>query len=264
MPIIERPELNKDSENKFSPCAFCGSFEPKKGSTTEEFPLIYPKFSETGQVIDSSENFVLIPDIAPLTQDHLLLVTNTHISSFANIPQDTHDEARMFVASTVAKMRDLHSKSEVVAFEHGVGTIEGQIVQCGSCGKTDHAHLHILPVQEQQQSISSMLSNEISGNFDLRIKKLPPLPNLDLKEHVGNYPYLYLWSSNNELAYVLIQESLNTQVPSQLIRKLLATQFLGINENERAKWDWRDFIIFYQQSGEQIVAETMRHWLKSD
>jgi|GEM_PF-4008968 len=259
MPTIERPESNKDSENKFSSCAFCGNFEPKKGSTTEEFPLIYPNLSESGQVIDYSENLVLIPDIAPLVQDHLLLVTSVHIPSFANILESNHDEASVFITKTVSRMKELHPDSEIVTFEHGVGTIQGQIVQCGSCGSTDHAHLHILPVPKEQQPISSILLNEITSDFDLRIEKLAPLPNLDVKEHVGNFPYLYLWSSSSESAHLLVQESLSTQVPSQLIRKLLATRFLGVNENERVNWDWRDFVIFYQQSGEQMVAETMRN-----
>lgn len=258
MPEGEKSELKSSSENKFASCVFCGIFEAKVGGGTSEFFQIYPNLSELGQVIEVTNNFVLIPDIAPLTINHLLLVTRSHLPSLASTPESNLEELSKFVGKTVGRMKGFHPDSEIVVFEHGVGTIEGKVVQCGSCGRTDHAHLHILPMPKGKLLELETLAKGIASIHGLRLEKIEPLPNVEFRKISMDYPYLYLSSNKNQHAYLFVQDSLKTEVPSQLIRKLLAVK--GFEEKEQIKWDWRDFTIFYPELGEKMIIDTLKHW----
>jgi len=244
-------------------CAFCGQFEIEIGSRgTQEFFQVYPTFREKGQVINASDNFVLIPDIAPITEDYLLLVSKAHFSSFAAIPKTIEVESEQMMEVVVRRMKEFHQESEIIAFEHGVGTINGRTILCGGCGRTDHAHLHILPVPKMKlNNIAERLAKKVCDNFELKTKDIPALPNLDINSVTKGYPYLYLGSSIAEHGYVLVQESIDASIPPQLIRKLLAVEVFGIREEDRMRWDWTDLIFAYPKQEERMILNTLNRWM---
>ncbi|OGY78934.1 MAG: hypothetical protein A3B74_03515 [Candidatus Kerfeldbacteria bacterium RIFCSPHIGHO2_02_FULL_42_14] len=247
----QREEINPED------CAFYGQFD--KGSKgTREFFEIYPALQEKGQIIISSDNFILIPDIAPITADHLLVVPKNHFRSFASLPKSFNEEVEQIVSEAVNKMEKFHPNSEVVAFEHGMGTIDDQIIMCGGCGRTEHAHLHILPIPKgKDENVGKKLKQTIS-QYLTGIKSLP-LPKLDISTLTGKFPYLYLWSSIMDSSLVFIQDSLKITIPSQLIRKLIATEVLKIDEKGN-RWDWREYIIFNAKQGEKTLLNTLNRW----
>lgn len=256
----EYRELDLGKEITSEDCAFYGQFD--KGSTgTQEFFQVYPALREKGQIINASDNFILIPDIAPITKDHLLLVPKNHFPSFSSVPQLHSRESTHMISDLINRMKEFHPHSEIIAFEHGMGTIDGQTIQCGGCGKTDHAHLHILPISNSEgDTVAIRITEIISQNFKLVAKEVPPLPNLNINAVTGKLPYLYLWSNRINCSLVFIQDSVEISIPSQLIRRLLATEISRVGEVEQDKWDWRDYVIFHSKQGEQIILDTLNRW----
>jgi len=257
----EYQEFNWGEEINLEDCAFFGLSEIER-TGTQEFFQVYPALREKGQIIKASDNFVLIPDIAPVTKDYLLLVPKNHFPSFSSIPPSLREEAIQMISDVINRMKEFHPHSEIIAFEHGVGTIEGEIIRCGGCGRTDHAHLHMLPVNNSENnSTGNKIAEIISQNFKLVAKKVPPLPALNFNSATGRLPYLYLWSNRIHSSLVFIQDSVEVSIPSQLIRRLLATEILGVREEEQDRWDWRDYIIFHAKEGEQMISDTLNRWI---
>ncbi len=250
-------KLNKREEINEENCAFYGQFD--KGSRgTDEFFKIYPSLWGKGQIITFSDNFILIPDIAPISTDHLLLVPKNHFRSFASLPVSFSEEFERIVSETINKMQKFHPGSEIIAFEHGMGTIDEQIIMCGGCSRTEHAHLHILPIPKDKSGNVGEKLNKIISRY-LIGKECLPLPKLEISTLTGKLPYLYLWSSAMDTSLVFIQDSLNTTIPSQLIRRLIASEILKMDEKIN-KWDWREYIIFNAKQGEKILLDTLNRW----
>lgn len=257
----EYRELNSGAEISQEDCAFFGLSDLER-TGTQEFFQVYPALKEKGQIIDASEHFVLIPDIAPIAKDHLLLVPREHFPSFSSIPQLLGRELTPVIAEVINRMKEFHPHSEIIAFEHGVGTIDGQTIQCGGCGRTDHAHLHILPVfNNEGNSVGTKIAEIISQNFKLISKEVPPLPDLNINAVTGKLPYLYLWSNRVNRSLVFVQDSAEITIPSQLIRRLLSTEISRVREEEQDRWDWRDYIIFHSRQGEQMILDTLNNWI---
>ncbi len=155
-------------------------------------------------------------------------------------------------------MKEFHPNSEVVAFEHGMGTINEQTIMCGGCGRTEHAHLHILPIpKDKDEKVGKKLEQTIS-QYLTGIKSLP-LPKLDISTTTDKFPYLYLWSSMMDSSLIFTQDTLKISIPSQLIRKLIATEILK-NDEKGNRWDWREYIIFNAKHGEKTLLDTLNRW----
>jgi len=243
-----------------SDCAFHGTFDEKLAGTRDFFE-VYPGLRKKGQLLYASEKFILIPDIAPVTTDHLLLVPRDHVPSFSSVPSPLKSEAAAIISASVSKMQAFHPESEILAFEHGVGQIRGHTIRCGGCGRTDHAHLHLLPIPKgSNPNMGRTISEEISRCIGIEAKTFPPLPELNFGAVAGQQPYLYMWSSRMSSALLFVQASVKMSVPSQLIRRLLATEMLGVAENEPDRWDWRDYVIFHTSAGEKKVSDTLTRW----
>ena len=248
---------NKREEINPEDCAFYGQFD--KGSKgTEEFFQIYPALRERGQIIASSDNFILIPDIAPISADHLLVVPKSHFRSFASLPESFNGEFEQIVSEAINKMQNFHPTSEIIAFEHGMGTIDEQTIMCGGCGRTEHAHLHIFPAPKNKNGSVGEKLKQIISRY-LMGKESSPLPKLGIGTLTGRLPYLYLWSNAMDSSLVFIQDSSSITIPSQLIRKLIATEILKIGAKGN-RWDWREYIIFNAKQGEKILLDTLNRW----
>ena len=252
--------MNGLQRRSYSFCSFCDNFEIKIGGSTEDFLKIYPRLSKIGQVIKIYRNFILITDIAPITQDHLLLISKNHFPSFASIPKGQRLGFKQSIEEIIQGMKEFHPNSEIFVFEHGVGKIGEKIIRCGTCGRTEHAHLHILPIPNRSSTNTGIkLAKEISRSLGLKLRIIPPLPKLNLEFVVKKYPYLYLWSSNGEQGYVLVQTSSRVFVPSQVIRKFLLIKFFNPKEMIY-KQDWRNYIFSHKGEGEQMILKTLNRW----
>lgn len=243
-------------------CTFCNGFKKMADGHEDAFFDGYPVLKDCKSLLDKTDNLILIPDIAPLVQDHLLLLTKTHIPSFAALPIEYLGEAELILRRVLMKMDEYHPDSEIIVFEHGVGLIEGQVVQCGTCNRTDHAHLHILPLPKTRDNgVAVILMEQIIKGYSLTPRTANPIPSLSLKPQVGIFPYLLLWSSLDiRKTYLMIQYSLDISIPSQVIRKLLGLESLGLQESDSDLWDWRNLIDLHPREVEKMVRETIQRW----
>lgn len=92
------------------------------------------------------------------------------------------------------------------------------------------------------------------------MESVSPLPELAFAKLVGTLPYLFLWSSYDNAAYVLIQESFSCIIPSQILRKKLATMVFGVSEDASELWDWRNFTLLFPQDAEERVSKMVHQW----
>ena len=175
-------------------------------------------------IILRSENFIVIPDIAPLVEGYLLIIPTTHYSCFAKMPRDVFDEfesVKNIVGQLLTKLY-----TTPIFFEHGAAKPK----QGGCC--VDHAHFHCIPAAAK---IPTLISDTLTSK---------PLTVLtDLLEY-GNNDISYLYyedGAGQKLCYPLNGDS--CYLPSQYLRMLFAA---GVKLDI---WDWREMII----SGESRV-----------
>ncbi len=93
---------------------------------------------ETG-VIARDRDFLLIPDVAPLAEGHVLLVTRDHYASAGEFRPRMWARALRWRDRVAGLYRAAYGSAELVLFEHGPATPQGG----GAC--IDHAHWHLLP-----------------------------------------------------------------------------------------------------------------------
>lgn len=58
-------ERMNSTERLHQRCVFCDDFNKAPGGATIDFLELYPRLRDFGQVLDITDNFVLIPDIGP-------------------------------------------------------------------------------------------------------------------------------------------------------------------------------------------------------
>src|SRR5690606_5051167 len=88
----------------------------------------------------------VVMDTYPLTEGHLMLITNEHYVSSARVMNERviNDD----LSGVLNFMAHIYEGYPLVIFEHGSGS-QGQ-ERVGGCGKicgpsNDHAHIHIVP-----------------------------------------------------------------------------------------------------------------------
>ncbi|MFC6883076.1 MULTISPECIES: hypothetical protein [Actinomadura] len=90
-------------------------------------------------VLDADGDFLLTPDVAPLLDGHVLLVTARHHQSAGTFSPRLWTRARAWRERVARLYRAAYGSGELVVFEHGPGRSQGG----GAC--IDHAHWHFLP-----------------------------------------------------------------------------------------------------------------------
>lgn len=232
-------------------CVFCDQFDTSKG--TELFYELFPKLVGEKQVLEETSRHVLLPDIGPLTQDHLLVVSKKHVPSFASLPVDCHSDYQSLVSSVMLKMSNLHPKEEPLTFEHGVGAVNGKFIRCGGCGRTDHAHLHVLPVsKDRHRDLINNLSLHIKSELKFEEHSLTDPFNPDeLGSVVAGRPYLMIGNRQEGKAYI---QNDTDEIPSQYIRTFLGG-YLGIAEH-----NWKLLLAESPQLAEDRIKKTLTGW----
>src|SRR4051794_38088770 len=102
-------------------------------------PLSARVRGERARPLVESEHFVVLPDLRPITDGHVLIISRFHLSAFSGVPAAYSDELRGLIARARGLLRGSGGDAGFL-FEHGPG--DGP--HPGSC--VDHAHLHLIPV----------------------------------------------------------------------------------------------------------------------
>ncbi|MGH3243889.1 MAG: HIT family protein [Spirillospora sp.] len=90
-------------------------------------------------VIAHDADFLLIPDVAPLAEGHVLLVTREHHQCAAAFGPVLWERALRWRDRVARLYQRAYGTPELLLFEHGPATSQGG----GAC--IDHAHWHFLP-----------------------------------------------------------------------------------------------------------------------
>ena len=93
---------------------------------------------ETG-VIARDAAFLLMPDVAPLAEGHVLLVTREHHQCAGAFGRAMWERALSWRDRVAGLYREAYGDGELLLFEHGPASAQGG----GAC--IDHAHWHLLP-----------------------------------------------------------------------------------------------------------------------
>src|SRR5205823_4050221 len=91
------------------------------------------------RVIHATRNFSVVADLAPLTEGHLLLLTNWHATSFGQVPEALWPELMAEVSRAARALSDAYRPP--IILEHGSAS-------CGNASPCiSHAHWHLLPLE---------------------------------------------------------------------------------------------------------------------
>lgn len=190
-------------------CCICKEIE------THYFPKEYrANYPIRNRLCFESQYFVVFPSISPLVAGHTLVFPKKHVKNLMQLCSHAHED----LCETVQQVSNLLSAhfGSLYTLEHGVGEDNGT-----ACG-INHAHLHFIPMKSEvakrvNNRVRKLYSPDISGPFH---------EILNQKRQKGSY---LLFGQN--LDYIHI--ALNRDIPSQVMRKVIAEE-LG---NE--KWDWK-------------------------
>jgi ATP adenylyltransferase len=146
---------NTDRLLYFSECMFCNE------NYAHLFRLLFGNFNLNHLIIYKTPNFVVLPDIAPLVEGHLLIISLTHFLCFGNLPDDhfkEFEEIKDYITQLLTKTYTRH-----IFFEHGPALPK----RAGCC--IDHAHIHCVPAETDLSSTISnkLIKEKISSILDL-------------------------------------------------------------------------------------------------
>jgi hypothetical protein len=208
-------------------CSFCQEIH---GNTEFNFFEIYlkEKFLSCGlanRIVAESKNFILMPMVGPLVPGYLLIVSKKHYLSFAHIPNDILEEAKVIQQTTSNIFEEYYCKP--VFFEHGPMS---DVCKGGCCSV--HAHIHCAAVEVDIYSELTM--------HDFDIVKLNNLTDITTQS-TKNKPYLYYENQHNNKFLIEVED-----IESQFIRKLIGRKIGYIDKlewSQNIQFDWMIDII---------------------
>ena len=176
-------------------------------------------------VIYEDEYIYVTPDLAPLSEGHLLIVSQEHYNSFANAPRD--------VRNSLMKMleylsEDIYRDSDITWFEHGA-VFEGT-----GGASIDHAHLHVIP-----KSLKLIEAVE----HDKKYIEKKSYTEKNFVELLLKQPYLWIGSRKTSYLYYV------NELPSQYLRKKVMELLHGED------FDWKEN--FYLESSIKKYKDTL-------
>lgn len=162
-------------------------------------------------ILWGDENLYLIPDIAPLVEGHLLLITTNHYICVGACPPKLVSAIESAQQQIRSLFQSAYSESTVF-FEHGPARSRA----AGSC--IDHAHWHCLPIS---LSLKKAMDQFLKSGQAASAESLSHL-------YLAGQSYLYMEEGNQD-GYVFPVDV----VPSQFFRQLITTLSGGQD------WDWQ-------------------------
>jgi diadenosine tetraphosphate (Ap4A) HIT family hydrolase len=242
-------------------CMFCDE-ELSLKKSTKDFRRFFPNLNNCQQILIEGTEIILMPDISPLTEGHLLLISKRHYQSWAQVADSTRKEAEIFLRKIMDSYTGIYPHQSILIFEHGPGEIDGQQHSCGSCASINHAHMHLVPIPDKTQLICTILADQIEKKVEL--KKIPfssAKPIYSLNSITKKQPYLFIFDCLLKKGFIFLQEDGTSTIPSQFLRMLLATMVFGVKIEDRSYWDWHDFAVLHTTKAEISIAKTIENWL---
>jgi diadenosine tetraphosphate (Ap4A) HIT family hydrolase len=190
-------------------CPFCVSFEYYL------YRKMLPNYRPGELEICGTKNFVVLPDIAPLVEGHILIISREHHLSMGSCGLfDELVELKEHVQRMVSACY-----SQPIFFEHG----SMKPKHCGS--SIDHAHLHCLPLPID---LNKGIHSRLTRNTINRLHEL---------DRYSERKQSYLYFEN--VAHVQYSYSLDgaeSALPSQYLRQVIAVA-AGLKN-----WNWHTII----------------------
>jgi len=193
-------------------CKFCDIIE-EKADNAKIFRNLFEKDEIQSEIIYKTSNFAIIVDVGPLAEGHVMIITQRHYFSFADLNKKHWDE--FYILKNKLRSALSYFYSSPIFFEHGSG-----LKNRGACC-IDHAHLHALPTRIK-------LLADISKDF--RMHQINGLP--ELCSRFAGKPYMYYEDTDGRQYASEIK-----LCPSQYFRKLIASKLNQANE-----WDWKKHV----------------------
>jgi hypothetical protein len=191
-------------------CPFCLELDGEGPSVFNEF--LQDRLAS--RIIYEDELFVVMPPLGQFMEGGLLLLTRSHIPSFACLPPEWFPRLEQLLLA-IQKLSVAHYGVSPLVFEHGSALDQSK----GRCC-VDHAHLNIFPAKVQ-------VHPHLASRMNLKLGSLSELRRL----------------GRAEFGYLFVQENDNTRhtydgqyAPTQLVRRIIASQ-IGVRE----RWHWRDY-----------------------
>ena len=182
------------------------------GSRDTSFARTY-NGEPSSRVIAASENLTLMADISPLCIGHLLLVSNYHYYSYAEVCRDHLDEVTHITDQVLTQYSSTFG--DPVILEHGSSLGSG-ISSCIS-----HAHWHYLPISAD--SVSEVMAED--GLCPSDLKSLAELTQITRQQ----IPYYFVANAAYRRIY-----HIDRVIRQQYLRSV-AGSILGIPD---PLWDW--------------------------
>ncbi|XVQ07956.1 HIT family protein [Spirillospora sp. CA-255316] len=173
-------------------------------------------------VLAADGDFFLMPDLAPLVEGHVLLVTSGHLQCAGAFGRGLWARAWQWRHRVARLYRAAYGDDDLVMFEHGPGTSQGG----GAC--VDHAHWHLMP---HGAGTGSGMREALEANG---------LPGARAKRDSVHRYFLagrsYLLLDEQGKATVHPGEG----VPSQYLRGVALHALDGDAEEEDRSWRWQE------------------------
>jgi SAM-dependent methyltransferase len=168
-------------------------------------------FGGAESILWGDENVWVAPDIAPLAEGHLLMISTTHYNCFGEWPAIL-DSALLIAKRRVSELLREVYRRPVCFFEHGS-------VRPGSAGSCiDHAHWHSIPTN---LSVREAVEGRLGRGYPASIEKLRYL-------YQRGQSYVYLEEEPNRAWFYPVES-----LPCQFLREIVATL------QEQANWRWQ-------------------------
>jgi hypothetical protein len=169
---------------------------------------------------------------------HLLLAPKAHYTSLARLSPE--DELRSTVDAVEKTLLGMFPNHWLFTFEHGPGALENRPIKCGGC-HVDHAHGHVLVLDRSVafEEIRALTEETLENlDWDLAVQsRESDRPFADLGSFCGDHPYLHIGALGADgVAFTYKQVSEGQSIPSQLLRKLVAT---AQGKPNPSHWNWK-------------------------
>src|SRR5580704_5819432 len=152
----------------------------------------------------------VVPDLSPLCPGHLLVAARQHVLSMAELGPTRLGKLALRLSDLGTKLSpEFVDQGNYFLFEHGTPQDRG-----GSGACIDHAHLHMLPMEDQ---MSDQLTSALSW------QSIPRLKDLARFQGVG---YAYLGIKGSHYVYP------SSNIGSQWLRRQVCE---ALNRDD---WDW--------------------------
>jgi diadenosine tetraphosphate (Ap4A) HIT family hydrolase len=172
-----------------------------------------------GGILCGDRDFLVIPDLAPVAEGHLLLVTTAHWTCAGAFPEELWRAAERWRDQVATLYGQAYGTEDIVVLEHGPARPQG----AGSC--IDHAHWHLLPGVRGVRAVV-----EDHGLTGMRSSH-----RVARALHAAGRSYLLVEEGGQGRIYAA------EDVPGQFLRWAAATAALGGGPGRRAQvWRWQE------------------------